>query len=166
MNLDNYPELDAPERVLLGPGPSMVHPRVLRAMAAPLVRHLDPYFITIMDRTKDLLRYALQTENPFTIPVSGTGSAAMEAAVANMVEPGDTVLVCVNGYFGNRIAEMARRYRGNVQTITRPWGEVFTPAEVKAALKERPSKVVALVQAETSTGALQPLDEIARIVHD
>jgi alanine-glyoxylate transaminase / serine-glyoxylate transaminase / serine-pyruvate transaminase len=166
MNLDQYPELDAPERVLLGPGPSMVHPRVLRAMSAPLVGHLDPYFITIMDRTKDLLRYAFQTENALTIPVSGTGSAAMEAAVANMVEPGDTVLVCINGYFGNRIADMAGRYGGDVQTITRPWGDVFTPAEVEAVLKERPAKVVALVQAETSTGAFQPLDEIAKIVHD
>jgi alanine-glyoxylate transaminase/serine-glyoxylate transaminase/serine-pyruvate transaminase len=166
LDLAGYPELDAPARILLGPGPSMVHPRVLRAMAAPLVGHLDPYFVALMDRTKDLLRYAFQTANPLTLAVSGTGSAAMECAVANMVEPGDTVLVCVNGYFGGRLAEMARRYGGDVQTITRPWGEVFTPEEVSAALKARPAKIVAIVQAETSTGVFQPLDEIAKIVHD
>src|SRR5512135_2188403 len=106
LDLSPYPELDAPARILLGPGPSMVHPRVLRAMAAPLVGHLDPYFVALMDRTKDLLRYVFQTENPLTLAVSWTGSAAMECAVANMVEPGDTVLVCQCGYFSGRIAEM------------------------------------------------------------
>ncbi len=166
LNPADYAELDSPPRILLGPGPSMVHPRVLRAMASPLVGHLDPYFIQIMDRTQEMLRYVFQTTNRLTIPVSGTGSAAMEAAVANMVEPGDAVLVCVNGYFGGRLADMAGRYGGEVQTITRPWGEAFTPEEVKAALDRRPAKVVAIVQAETSTGVYQPLDEIARIVHD
>ncbi len=160
-----YPELDMPPRILLGPGPSMVDPRVLRAMATPLVGHLDPRFLELMDRTQGLLRYFFETQNPITIPVSGTGTAAMEAAIANMVEPGDTVLVCVKGYFGLRLAEMARRYGGAVETITRPWGEVFTPEDVKAALDKRPAKVVAIVHAETSTGVLQPLDEIARIVH-
>jgi alanine-glyoxylate transaminase/serine-glyoxylate transaminase/serine-pyruvate transaminase len=143
----------------------MVHPRVLRAMSAPLVGHLDPYFLQVMDNTQVLLRYAFQTENRLTIPVSGTGSAGMEAAIANMVEPGTPVLVCVNGYFGLRLAEMARRYGGDVQTITRPWGEVFPSSQVKEALATRPARVVAIVHAETSTGAEQPLDEIARIVH-
>lgn len=119
-----------------------------------------------MDRIQNQLRYVFETENSLTIPVSGTGSAAMEAAVANMVEPGDAVLVCINGYFGGRIAEMARRYGGDVKTIDRPWGEVFTPREVKQALRDHPSKVVAIVHAETSTGAEQPLDEISRLVHD
>jgi alanine-glyoxylate transaminase/serine-glyoxylate transaminase/serine-pyruvate transaminase len=164
-NLSSYPELDAPARILLGPGPSMVHPRVLRAMAAPLVGHLDPYFLQLMDRIQNQLRYVFETENTLTIPVSGTGSAAMETAVANMVEPGDVVLVCINGYFGGRIAEMARRYGGEVRTIERPWGETFTPGEVEQALRGHPSKVVALVHAETSTGAEQPLEEIAKIVH-
>ncbi len=160
-----YPELNVPPRVLLGPGPSMADPRVLRAMATPLIGHLDPVFIEIMNRTQDLLRYVFQTENQLTIPISGTGTAAMEAAVANLVEPGDTVLVCVNGYFGLRLAEIAKRYGGDVQTITRPWGEVFTAGDVKAALAGRAAKVVAIVHAETSTGALQPLDEIAEVVH-
>ena len=166
VDLSNYPELDAPARVLLGPGPSLVHPKVLRAMATPLVGHLDPYFIQLMDHIQDQLRYVFETQNALTIPISGTGSAAMEAAVANMVEPGDAVLVCINGYFGGRIAEMARRYGGSVKTIQRPWGEVFTADEVRQALNDHPSKVVAIVHAETSTGAQQPLDEIARLVHD
>jgi alanine-glyoxylate transaminase/serine-glyoxylate transaminase/serine-pyruvate transaminase len=165
LNLSEYPDLDAPARILLGPGPSMVHPRVLRVMAAPLVGHLDPYFLKLMDRIQSQLRYVFETENTLTIPVSGTGSAAMETAVANMVEPGDAVLVCINGYFGGRIAEMARRYGGDVRTIERPWGEVFTPDEVKQALVTHPSKVVAIVHAETSTGAEQSLQEIAKIVH-
>ena len=98
-----------PPRVLLGPGPSLVDPRVLRAMATPLVGHLDPIFIKLMDQNQELLRYAFRTENRLTVPISGTGSAAMETAIANMVEPGDDVLVCINGYFGQRQAEMARR---------------------------------------------------------
>jgi alanine-glyoxylate transaminase/serine-glyoxylate transaminase/serine-pyruvate transaminase len=162
----NYPELDAPGRILLGPGPSLVHPKVLRAMATPLVGHLDPYFLKLMDRMQNQLRYTFETQNTITIPISGTGSAAMEAAVANMVEPEDAVLVCINGYFGGRIAEMARRYGGDVKTIERSWGEVFTPEEVRTALKDHPSKVVAIVHAETSTGAEQPIGEIAKLVHD
>lgn len=159
-------QLNPPQRILLGPGPSTVHPRVLQAMSLPLVGHLDPYFLEVMDRTQELLRYVFQTENKLTIPVSGTGSAAMEAAVANMVEPGDSVLICINGYFGNRLVDMAQRYGGEVESIERPWGEVFTPEEVAAALDKRPARVVGIVHAETSTGARQPLEEITRIVHD
>jgi alanine-glyoxylate transaminase / serine-glyoxylate transaminase / serine-pyruvate transaminase len=162
----SYPQLSSPPRLLLGPGPSLVDPRVLQVMATPLVGHLDPFFLELMDHTQSLLRHVFQTKNKVTIPVSGTGSAAMEAAVANMVEPGTQVLVCIAGYFGGRIAEMASRYGGEVETITRSWGEVFSPDEIKVALKQRPAKVVGIVHAETSTGALQPVDEIARIVHD
>ncbi len=165
-DMSRFPELSAPERILLGPGPSMVDPRVMRAMVTPVVGHLDPTFVRLMDRIQDLLRYVFQTANPLTIPISGTGTAAMEAAVANAVEPGDAVLVCVNGYFGARIAEMARRYGGEVQTISRPWGEVFTGEEVRAALEQRPAKVVAIVHGETSTGAEQPLADIVRAAHD
>ena len=161
-----YPELDSGSRVLLGPGPSMVHPRVLRAMAAPVVGHLDPYFLQIMDKIQDLLRYVFQTENQLTIPISGTGSAAMEAAVANFVEPGDPVLVCINGYFGHRLTDMIQRYGGEVSTIHRSWGEVFTAEEVEEALSAHRSKVVAIVHAETSTGAKQPLGDIVKVVHD
>jgi len=165
INMQLYPELNLPPRTLLGPGPSLVDPRVLRAMSIPLVGHLDPEFVHLMDRTQELLRYTFETNNKLTIPVSGTGSAAMEASVANLVEPGTPVLICINGYFGERIAEMARRYGGKVAVIHKSWGEVFTPSEVRQALKEHPAKVVAIVQAETSTGAEQPLDEIAKIVH-
>ncbi len=162
----NSLELHIPNRILLGPGPSMVDPRVLRMMSAPLVGHLDPCFLDLMDRTQQLLRYVFQTNNQLTIPVSGTGSAAMETAVANMVENNDDVLVCVNGYFGLRLADMASRYGGKVRTIYKPWGDIFTPVEVRQALREQPAKVVAIVHAETSTGALQPVDEIAAIVHE
>jgi len=154
-----------PNRVLLGPGPSQVPPRVMRALATPVVGHLDPTFLQVMDELQALLRYAFQTENPLTLVVPGTGTAAMETAVANMVEPGDPVLVCANGYFGLRIAEMARRYGGAVEVITRPWGEVFDPADVQAALDRRPARVVAIVHGETSSGAEQPIDAIAEVVH-
>lgn len=159
-------ELVVPPRLLLGPGPSLVDPRVLKAMATPLLGHLDPCFLEIMDRTQEMLRYVFVTENQLTIPVSGTGSAAMEAAVANTVEPGKKMLVCINGYFGARLAEMARRYGADLKTIQRPWGEVFTPQEVDQALKDHPAEIVAIVHAETSTGAMQPLDEIIRVVHN
>lgn len=163
---EHLPELQNPTRLLLGPGPSMVHPRVLRAMASPLVGHLDPYFLEIMERTQELLRYVFETQNKLTVPISGTGSAAMEAAVANMVEPGDSVLICINGYFGGRLVDMAERYGGEIHAIHRPWGEVFTADEVQQALQKTPAKVVGIVHAETSTGAQQPLEEIAEVVHD
>ena len=158
--------LAAPRRILLGPGPSMAHPRVLEAMSQPLVGHLDPYFLQVMDQVQEMLRYVFQTRNPLTLAVSGTGTAAMETAVANMVEEGDPVLVCANGYFGLRIAEMVERYGGVLTTIKRPWGEIFDLDEIQAALEKSRAKVVAIVHAETSTGALQPLEGLAQIVHD
>ncbi len=158
-------ELNVPPRVLLGPGPSLVDPRVLKAMATPLLGHLDPRFLEIMDRTQVMLRYVFDTENQLTVPISGTGSASMEAAIANTVEPGRKVLVCINGYFGERLADMAGRYGADLTAIRRPWGEVFTPEEIERSLKKSPAEVVAIVHAETSTGAMQPLDEIVQIVH-
>jgi alanine-glyoxylate transaminase/serine-glyoxylate transaminase/serine-pyruvate transaminase len=134
-------------------------------MAHPLVGHLDPEFIELMNEIQEMLRRVFQTENQLTVPVSGTGSAGMEAAVCNLIESGDPILVCINGYFGNRIADMAGRYGADVETITRPWGEVFTPKEVDHALNQRPAKVVAIVHAETSTGAMQPLESISDVVH-
>ncbi|MEW5870305.1 MAG: alanine--glyoxylate aminotransferase family protein [Chloroflexota bacterium] len=165
IDMTKFPQLQMPPRVLLGPGPSMADPRILQSMATPLVGHLDPSFLELMSRIQELLRYAFETDNPLTLAVSGTGTAAMETAVANMVEPGDRVLVCVKGFFSLRIAEMARRYGGEVEIIQRPWGEIFTPEEVEAALKARPAKLVAIVHAETSTGVLQPLDEIVQVAH-
>lgn len=154
-----------PARLLLGPGPSQVDPRVLSALATPLLGHLDPAFLSLMDSNQELLRFAFQTENRLTLAVPGTGSAAMEAAIANLVEPGDTVAVFINGYFGGRQAEMARRYGGLVAEYHRPWGEIFSPEEIAQALEKQPAKIVCLVQAETSTGALQPVAEIANLVH-
>lgn len=158
-------DLDISPRTLLGPGPSDVAPRVLRALAHPPVGHLDPQFVRLMDEVQALLRYVFETNNELTLPISGTGSAGMEAAVANFVEPGDSVLVCVNGFFSQRIAEMAGRYGAQVQRIEQPWGAVFSPEEVEAALRRQPARVVALVHGETSTGAMQPLDGMADVVH-
>jgi alanine-glyoxylate transaminase/serine-glyoxylate transaminase/serine-pyruvate transaminase len=134
-------------------------------MAHPLVGHLDPAFIHLMDEVQELLRFVFQTENRLTIPVSGTGSAGMEAALCNFVEPGDPVLIGVNGYFGERLCDMAGRYGAEVRRLERPWGEVFTVEEVEAALQQRPTKLVALVHAETSTGALQPMEGMAEVIH-
>jgi len=166
MEIEAITDLNPAPRLLLGPGPSMVAPRVLRAMATPLVGHLDPQFLEIMSEVQQLLRYVFQTQNELTIPVSGTGSAGMEAALCNFIEPGDRVLVAINGYFGTRIYDMAGRYGAVVDKLERPWGEVFDPEEIEAALKGKNYKLLALVHAETSTGALQPhIAEIAAIAH-
>lgn len=166
MDPRQFLDLNTSPRILLGPGPSMVHPRVLRALATPLVGHLDPEFLSLMDEVQRLLRYVFQTENEMTIPVSGTGSAAMEASLCNFIEPGDRVLVAVNGYFGERLCDMAARYGAEVERVERPWGEVFAPDEIEARLRRSHFKLLALVHAETSTGALQPhIAEIAAAAH-
>ena len=167
MDAARYTDLNTSARILLGPGPSMASPRVLRAMATPLIGHLDPQFIQVMDDVQELLRYVFQTENELTIPVSGTGSAAMEAALCNFIEPGDHVLVAVNGYFGERLCDMAARYGAQVERVERPWSEVFEPDEVAAALSKQKYKLLALVHAETSTGARQPdIAAITKAAHD
>ena len=150
----------------MGPGPSNVHPRVLAALGMPLLGHLDPEFVALMDETQNLLRYVFQTKNRLTIAISGTGSAGMEAVVVNLIEPGDRMLVCINGVFGSRMADVAGRAGAEVTTIERPYGEVFDPDEVRAAVRQSRPKVVGIVQAETSTGAWQPVEEIARIAHE
>jgi alanine-glyoxylate transaminase/serine-glyoxylate transaminase/serine-pyruvate transaminase len=160
-------ELTPPNRTLMGPGPSDVDPRVLRAMSTPLVGHLDPSFIEIMNEVQDLLRYTFRTDNKWTIPVSGTGSAAMEAAIGNVVEPGDTMLVPSNGYFGGRMAEMARRAGGEVVEVDAPWGEPLSPAAVADAFDEHQPDVFGFVHAETSTGVRQPdVSELTGIAHE
>ena len=163
--MGNYSDLNTPERLLLGPGPSMVHPRVLSVMSHPLVGHLDPTFVELMNEVQDMLRQVFQTKNRLTIPIPGTGSAGMEAMLCNLIEPGDPSLFCVKGYFGLRMVDMAGRYGAEVYQIDRPWGEVFTPDEINAALKKHPAKLVGIVHAETSTGALQPMEELAEVVH-
>ncbi|WP_030007894.1 alanine--glyoxylate aminotransferase family protein [Picosynechococcus sp. NKBG042902] len=156
-------QLDLPPRLLLGPGPSNAHPRVLAALAMPPIGHLDPKYLEIMEDVKDLLRYTWQTANPFTISVSGTGSAAMEATLANMVEPGDKVLIGINGYFGHRLVDMASRYDAEVHTFSTAWGKAFTLEEITAAVAQHEPKILALVHAETSTGARQPLEGVKEI---
>jgi len=164
MNKD-YRELRTPSRILMGPGPSDVDPRLLRAMATPLIGHLDPEFIVIMDETKELLRYLFQTENELTIPISGTGSAGMETCFCNLLEPDDEVIVCVNGVFGQRMCDVADRCGAKVIRVEAHWGEIIQPDKVAEALSQSRAKVVAIVHAETSTGVLQPLEEIASLAH-
>ncbi len=153
-------------RTLLGPGPSEVPPRVLAAMGYPLLGHLDPEFVALMDETQTFLRRVMRTTNPLTLAVSGTGSAGMEAVVVNLIEPGDKMLVCVNGVFGGRMVDVAERAGAVVTAIERPYGEAFDPEEVRTALKQVQPKVVGIVHAETSTGVLQPVEEIAKLAHE
>jgi len=142
-----------PVRRLMGPGPSDVHPRVLSAMARPTIGHLDPYFSAMMEEVKDLLRYAFRTTNKLTIPVSGPGSVGMETCFVNLVEPGDTVIVCQNGAFGGRMKENVERCGGIAVMVMDDWGKPVDPSKVEDALKANPgAKVVAFVHAETSTG--------------
>jgi alanine-glyoxylate transaminase/serine-glyoxylate transaminase/serine-pyruvate transaminase len=160
-----YADLNPSPRLLLGPGPSAVHPRVLRAMSTPLLGYTDPEFWKLMDETQELLRHAFQTANALTLPVSGTGMAGMEAVLSNLLEPGDPLLVCAAGFFGNRLEEVALRHGALVTKLEKPWGDVFNLPEIEAALQKSGAKVVAIVQAETSTGALQPMEGLAEVVH-
>lgn len=160
------PPLNPPVRLLMGPGPSEIHPRVLRALAANTVGHLDPYYLTLMTDMQQMLRELFRTGNAMTMAISATGSAGMESTVVNLIEPGDAMIVCVNGVFGERMVDVATRAGANVTRVDRPWGEVFEPSHLKDALAKAKPKVVGIVMAETSTGALQPLEEISKLVHD
>jgi alanine-glyoxylate transaminase / serine-glyoxylate transaminase / serine-pyruvate transaminase len=163
----DVPALKTSQRLLLGPGPSPVSPRVLRALSRPLVGHLDPEFLVVMNETQAMLRSVFQTHNPFTIAISGTGSAGMEAALVNVIEPGDTVIVGVNGVFGTRMADIVGRCGGRLVKLEVPWGQVFPKERIEEALaKEGPVKAVAVVHAETSTGAQQPLEGLSKLCHD
>ncbi|MEL6248721.1 MAG: alanine--glyoxylate aminotransferase family protein [Cyanobacteria bacterium J06648_16] len=162
----HYDPLDLPERLLLGPGPSNANPAVVAAMNRQPIGHLDPLYLDLMNEVQDMLRYAWQTHNEMTLPISGTGSAAMEATLANAIEPGDKVLVGVNGYFGHRLVDMAGRYRAEVVTIGKPWGEVFSLSELRTALAEHRPAILALVHAETSTGARQPLEGVGDLCRE
>ena len=167
MNSKHFTELNIPERILLGPGPSEMPARVLQALAMPVIGHLDPAFLHIMDGVQEMLRFVFQTKNKLTIPVSGTGSAGMEAGLANFIEPGDRVLIPVIGYFGERMVDMAGRYGATVDKIEKPWGQVFTVDEIKQALGKQKYKLLAMVHGETSSGALQPqIKELAAAAHE
>jgi alanine-glyoxylate transaminase / serine-glyoxylate transaminase / serine-pyruvate transaminase len=167
MDVTPAAELKPSSRLLLGPGPSMVHPRVLRAMSTPLLGHLDPEFLVIMNEVQAMLRGVFQTANAFTIAISGTGSAGMEAALVNVIEPGDTVIVGVNGVFSTRMCEIVGRCGGKLVKLEAAWGEVFPLERIAEALaKEGKVKAVCVVHAETSTGAQQPLEGLGRLCHD
>jgi alanine-glyoxylate transaminase/serine-glyoxylate transaminase/serine-pyruvate transaminase len=150
----------------MGPGPSDVDPRVLEALSRPTIGHLDPEFLEILNEVRDQLRHVFRTRNELTIAVSGTGSAGMETCVANLIEPGDKMLVCINGIFGMRMADVAARCGAEVSTVEVEWGRAFDPEQIAKALENQPAKLVGIVHAETSTGVHQPLEEISRIVHD
>jgi len=157
-------EFTPPRRLLLGPGPSQVHPRVLRALSTPLLGHLDPAFLTVMNDIQSSLRMIFETEHRFTIAISGTGSAGMEASIVNLVEPGDAVIVGINGIFGTRLASVVDRCGGKAIRVEAPWGECIQPDAIEHALvRSGPVKAVAIVHAETSTGAWQPLEDIGTL---
>jgi alanine-glyoxylate transaminase / serine-glyoxylate transaminase / serine-pyruvate transaminase len=158
--------LNPPRRILLGPGPSPVDDRVLRMMSAPLVGHLDPLFIRTMDEVQALLRYVFETNNRLTIPISGTGSAGMEAAVANLLEPGEEIVICINGYFGERMHEMASRIGAKPVRIECEWGGPIDLDRARKAWRESNARVLFAVHAETSTGVLQQLAPLREIVDE
>jgi len=166
INANQFRDIDPGERILMGPGPSNVSARVLTAMSAPCIGHLDPYFLSVMDETQNLLRFLFQTENPFTIPVSGTGSSGMETCFVNLLEPGEEAVVCVNGVFGTRMCDIVNRAGGELIRIDGQWGRAIDPDDVRRAIKGHGPKIVAVVHAETSTGVCQPLEELADIAHE
>ncbi len=163
---NEFRDIDPGQRVLMGPGPSDVPPRVLQAMASPCIGHLDPTFLSLMNETQKLLRFLFQTENALTIPVSATGSAGMETCFVNLVEPGDEVVVCVNGVFGTRMCDIVNRIGGKLTRIDAEWGKTINPEDVRNALKGKSPKVLAVVHAETSTGVCQPLEDLSKMAAD
>jgi len=161
-----FRDLNPGERLLMGPGPSNVPARVLQAMSAPCIGHLDPYFLSVMDETQQLLKFLFQTENPLTIPVSGTGSAGMEACFVNLVEPEDEVAVCIHGVFGTRMADIVQRIGGKLIKVEGEWGRAIDPDDVRRAMAGKSPKLLAIVHAETSTGVCQDLEDLAGIARE
>ena len=160
-------QLNPAERILMGPGPSTVPARILQALSSPTLGHLDPQYIGYMDETCAMLREVFQTKNLLTFPVSGTGMAGMEAIASNLIEHGDEAIVCINGVFGIRMRDIIERCGATVHAVEVPWGESFTDEQIATAVAAHPqAKLLTVVHAETSTGALQSLPGISKIVHD
>jgi alanine-glyoxylate transaminase/serine-glyoxylate transaminase/serine-pyruvate transaminase len=159
-------QFQPPARLLMGPGPSNVAPTVLQAMAMPVLGHLDPLFVKMMDEIKVMMRQVFLTNNELAFPVSGTGSAGMEFCFVNLIEPGDEVVVAINGVFGMRMAEVASRCGATVVKVEAPWGKIIRKEQIADALRGRKPKLVALVHAETSTGVLNPVEEISKLARD
>ena len=166
LSSETIAEIKIPPRVLMGAGPSASYPEALRAMSANTLGHLDPEFIGIMNNVGTMLRHVFCTQNPITGAISATGTAGMEASLCNLIEPGDEVLICNSGYFSDRMKQMAMRMGAVVHTLDNPWGIAFRPAQIEDALSKIDNpKVLAIVHAETSTGTLNPVDELGRIAH-
>lgn len=165
--MTTFAPLEPRQRILMGPGPSTVPQRILQAIGAPTLGHLDPQYIEYMDETCQMIRQVYQTKNALTFPVSGTGMAGMETILVNLIEPGDEVIVCINGVFGGRMKDNMQRCGATVHSIEVPWGETFTDDVIAEVVQSHPgAKMLGIVQAETSTGALQPIESISKIVHD
>src|SRR6185503_2932676 len=165
--MQTFAAFQPPPRLLMGPGPSNVAPSVLEALSRPLVGHLDPTFVRMMEEIKTMLRQVFLTRNEMTFPVSGTGSAGMEFCLVNLLEPGDDVIIGVNGVFGTRMVDVAGRCGAKVTKVETPWGRIIEAKHIADALNQvsRP-KLVAIVHAETSTGALTPVEEISTLAHN
>lgn len=164
--MSDIPALDPPRRTLMGPGPSGADPSVLAAMGLPILGHLDPEFMRIMDECQTMMRRVFRTANDVTLATPGTGTSGMEAAVMNLLQPGDRAVIGICGYFGERIAQMAARTGAEVTRVTAPWGSPIAPDDVERALREGPARLVAIVHAETSTGVRQPVEPIARLAKE
>ena len=162
-NLSLLSKTYVPSRLLLGPGPSNAHPEVLKALSLNPIGHLDEAYISLMSDVQKLLRYTWQSSNRMTLPMSGTGSAAMEASIANFIEKGERILIAKKGYFGNRLVDMSSRYKAQVSVIEKGWGQAFSFEEIKYEIETKKPSIFAIVHAETSTGVLQPLDGIGEI---
>lgn len=165
-NPHDFSPLNPKSRTLMGPGPSDTHPRVLAALSAPTIGHLDPDFLAMMDEIQKLLQGIYGTNNQLTFPVSGTGSAGMECCLVNVIEPGDRVVIAQNGVFGGRMADIASRLGAVVEKVEVPYGEVVPPEAVRAAIGGKPTRLVGVVHAETSTGVCQPLADYAEVAHE
>ena len=164
--MSDIPALDPPRRTLMGPGPSGADPSVLAAMGLPILGHLDPEFMRIMDECQTMMRRVFRTANDVTLATPGTGTSGMEAAVMNLLQPGDRAVIGICGYFGERIAQMAARTGAEVTRVTAPWGSPIAPEDIERALREGPARLVAIVHAETSTGVRQPVEPIARLARE
>ena len=162
----NLQRQEAPLRRLMGPGPLDVHPRVYKALSSPVIGYMDPVYLKVLDRIGELLPPVFGQKSGVTNAMPGTGSSGMEAAVANLLEPGDRVLVCVHGYFGDRVRQMAERQEAEITVLEEDWGNPIDPQRVEDALKQGPYKLMTVVHAETSTGVLQPMDDIARLAKE
>ena len=160
-----YERFQPPKRLLLGPGPSPVEDRILEAMSAPVLGHLDPLFLRCMDDIQEMLRYVFESENRVTIPISATGSAGMEAAMVNIIEPGDEVVVCIHGVFGERMRDIIERAGGKPVVVSAEWGHAINHGDIEAALDSSNPRALAIVHAETSTGVLQDLSGLAEFAH-